>query len=67
MDNNNFLQPKITVEKQKHIDSQGSCYSSADVGFLLFIKFCQTKVRYLRIKILIQQYISSFDVSMDNF
>ena len=35
---------KITAGKQRHVDSQGSRYSSAYVGVLLFIKLCQTKV-----------------------
>ena len=54
---------------KREINEGSNSLSSSDAGAyvcIIFIKFGQTEVRYLRIKIFIKQNISSLDVSMNN-
>lgn len=37
------------------------------MGIILFIKLGESKIRYLRGKIFIEEHIRSLDVTMDNF
>lgn len=43
-----------------------SCYSCANVRDIIWEEFSQTKVSNFWVKVLVQKYITSFDVSMHN-
>ena len=53
-----------TQEMVKGDFSHGACNSGADVGFLVIIQLCQSKIRYLGAEVFIQQNITSLDISV---
>lgn len=62
-----MLKKSVKVFSRTKKTLHGSGDPSADVGVVIFVELCQSKVRYLGVKILIEQHIAGLDVPMNNF